>query len=115
MKTITQRVALAAATLLLVTLAACQSIGITADTFNKKLEVGYALVESTGNVATQLATAGKLKKDDVSNVIKTLEDAKLGLDVARSSHDATPAVADQKLQATLTVLEALQTYLNGVK
>lgn len=97
-------------------LVACQSLGIpTADTFNKKLLTGYSTVEIIGNTTNTLAQAGKISKQDATNVLEQASTAKVSLDVARSVHAENPDLGNQKLVASLTILKALQAYVGGVK
>lgn len=101
---------------LLMTLSACQSLGIpSADTFNKKLLTGYALVETIGNTSNTLLQAEKLSKQDAANVLQQASVAKISLDVSRTVYQENPQIGSAKLAATLTVLQALQSYVGGVK
>jgi hypothetical protein len=109
-------------------IAACAQFGIgQTDTFNKRIAAAYVLVQTVADSATAAVQSGKLKPADAQNVVTTGKAALAGIDVAKSVYaEACPAVgtatctapaADAKLTATLTVLQALQSYLatQGVK
>lgn len=100
----------------------CAQLGMSpADTFNKKLAAGYATVDAVAQGATQLVQQGKLHPTDQANVVATTKAGVQGLDLARSIYAqscppgspatcAAPA-ATAKLEATIAVLTAMQTYL----
>lgn len=102
-------------------LSACAQVGIVPDTFNKKLAIGYATVQTVAESAAFAYAAGKLSDADKNNVVTTSKAAITGLDLAQTIYAgvcpktapqpcAAPA-ADAKLQATLAILTALQAYL----
>ena len=98
--------------LLMVLLSACSSMGaLPADTFNKKLLAGYSTVEVLAKSAATLRAAGRLSDADRDNVVDTLRNATAGLDLAAQVGNADPAAGMTKLNATLSVLTALQAYL----
>ena len=97
----------------LLTLAAgCAALGVPSpETFNQRLAVGYSTVTEVRRAATTLLTAQKLSVADAENVLKQTDNARTGLDLAKSMHATTPLLAADKLSATITALSALQTYL----
>ena len=106
-------------TMLVAGLVACAAMGVpTADTFNKKLLGGYATVETVAKTASVLRTAGKLSDVDLNNVVATNRQAIAGLDIAAATAKTDLGAANTKLQATLVILTALESYLTsqqGVK
>lgn len=104
--------ALWAYTLILMALAGCQTLGIPqAETFNQRLAVGYATVTGTRQTALSLLQAGKIDAGDAQNVQNQADNARAGLDIARSLSATAPQAADSKLSAVLTGLNALDAYL----
>ena len=110
------------ATALVIGVSACAQLGLSpADTFNKKLAAGYATVDAVAQGATALVNQGKLGDSDKANVVATTKAAVQGLDLARSLYTqacppGSPATctapsATTKLEATIAVLTAMQTYL----
>lgn len=87
--------------------------GVSTETFNDKALVAHRTVEALANTAAILYQSGKLSDQDRSNTVATLNDAETALDIAASLNATSPALGQEKLQATLTILTALQTYLNG--
>ena len=103
-------------TFMMTALVACAALGVPqATTFNQKLEVGYTSIEAVADSATTLLKAGKLSKADAQNVLEQATNAKVAIDLARSVHDTNPTLGDSKLSSALTVLQALQVYVGGVK
>jgi len=108
-------------------LAACAQFGTPpVDTFNKRVAVAYATVQTVADGALSAYKAGKLSDSDRTNVVTTGRAAVQGIMVAQNLHlQACPLrpqvetpdpacsapAADAKLTATLAVLSALQAYL----
>jgi hypothetical protein len=102
------------AIVLLVLLSACQSLGLqTPTSFSERLAAGYASVTTVRDTTTSLLTAGKLTADDGRNIQNQCDTVRGGLDVARTLRANDLAAADAKLQATLTILNALDAYLKA--
>lgn len=100
------------AILLLSFLPACAQLGIpTAQTFNERLAAGYALNTAVRQSATTLLQSKAITANDGDSVLKTTDAARAGLDVAKSLAKTDMTAADAKLNATRTVLVALQSYL----
>lgn len=94
-------------------LAGCAQLGLpTADTLNQRLAVGYGTVTQIATTTSQLLAAKKITADDAQNVHTQATTAKAGLDIAKSLVSTSPAAAQTKLEATLVVLQAMQTYLS---
>ena len=98
--------------ILLGTLGGCASVGLpTADSFNERLAVGYASVTTIRQTATALLQAKKISADDGQQVLDQTNNARQGLDIARTLSKTNLAAADGKLTAIRTALNAVQTYL----
>lgn len=96
--------------LLVLVVAACSNIAAP-QTFNEKLAVGYGMVTAVRTSTTTLLTAKKISVDDAQNVQAQADNARAGLDIARSSFAGNPASAEAKLSAVTMALQALSTYL----
>lgn len=93
----------------------CTSLGIPQpQTFNQKALVAYSGVTAATDTANNLALAGKLSKSDAQNVVNTAQQAKDAIGIAITVHASDVNLGDQKLQATLVILNALNSYLAGV-
>lgn len=92
-------------------LSGCASLGMPApQTFNERLAAGYVSATSIRMSATTLLNGSVITSGDAENLQKQADVAREGLDIAR----ALPALqAEDKLQATLVILQAAQTYLCG--
>ena len=95
-------------------LTACAQLGLpSAGTFNERLAVGYTTVTTVRQSATTLLVAKKITADDAQNVLSQTDNARAGLDIARTMSKADPKAADAKLTAIRTILTGLQTYLTS--
>lgn len=104
--------------LCLALLVGCASLGMQApDTFNKKVAAAVTTVQTVADSAAAALAAGKLSKSDATNVVTTARAALNAIDVAEGLHSTDPKAADDKLAATLAILQALSAYLaaQGVK
>lgn len=91
---------------------ACAQLGLpTAQTFNEKLAAGYSSVTAVRDTATTLLVAKKISPDDAQNVQNQADNARAGLDIARSAHAVNATAADAKLTQVMAALTALQSYL----
>lgn len=114
------RILAALALIVLTACSACPSCTTTGGvmpltTFNEKIGTGYVSVQTIADAATLLHKAGKLNDSDATNVLAQDTNVKTALDIARSLHNTDPTAGDTKLTTTLTVLQALQTYLDSLK
>jgi hypothetical protein len=101
-------------TLLFIVLAlsACAQLGLKApETFNQKVAVAYGTTTQIRESATQLILVKKITPADAMNIQSSADMARLGIDTARQMHAANPDAADQRLNAVITGLNALATYL----
>lgn len=108
-------------------IAACSSLGMApTDTFEKRVAAGIVTVDAVATAADNALTSGKLSKQDAQNVAAGARVALSGIMVAQKLYtDACPlrpvletpdpacksAEAATKLDSTLAVLTALQSYL----
>lgn len=98
--------------LLLVLLSACSALGVPkAETFNQRALAAYTTVTAARDTSTTLFKAGKLSRDDFGNVIKQCDNAREGIDVARTLWAAKPTDGEDRLALAITILTALNTYL----
>lgn len=115
----------------ILTLQGCASLGLpVAQSFNERLASGYTTVtavrEATsawvdGQVRAAQAEPDQAKRDallkavkaDAQNIQAQADQAREGLDIARSLSDLNFEAAEERLVSTLRILEALQTYLEG--
>jgi hypothetical protein len=98
--------------LLCIVLTACSALGIpSAENFSEKLAGGYVAVTGIRNTAANLLTAEKIDSADAQNIQNTSDNARAGLDIARTLQGSDPTAAENRLTATLTVLTALEAYL----
>lgn len=102
---------LAAAWLLAALLVGCAAGTPQADTFNKKMAATYITVQTIADATTAGVKAGKISKADGANVAAQANAALQALDVARALYSSDPKAADDKLVATVAILQALQAYL----
>ena len=101
-------------TILLVMLTACQTIGVpTPQSFSERLAAGYVSVTAVRQSATTLIVAGKISAGDAENIQAQADNARTGLDVARTLRGTDVTAADAKLQAALTILTALDAYVRS--
>lgn len=93
-------------------LTACAQLGIPKpETFNERLAVGYSTVTTVRQTATTLLQAKKITADDAQNVQQQADNARAGLDIARTISKTDAKAADAKLTAVRSALTALQAYL----
>ena len=101
-----------AATILVAMFTACATLGMpTPKSFNERAASGYTTVTTVAQTTTSLLRAKVISVADAENVEKQATTAKEGLDIARSLHGSVPTAADQRLEASLVILQALQKYL----
>lgn len=95
-------------------MAACAAIGAPEpQTFNQKVAVGIASVTTVRQSATVLLNAGKISVDDAKNVQAQADTAMAGITIARSVGHTDQAAGQTKLNAALTILQALDAYLKS--
>ncbi len=98
--------------LTLTLLAACSQLGIPkAETFNQRLAAGYTTVTSVRNSARILLNASAISATDAQNVQDQADQARAGLDLARSMHTALPDAGEDKLLSAQKILAGLTEYL----
>jgi ABC-type Fe3+-hydroxamate transport system substrate-binding protein len=100
------------ALLLLALVTACASMGIpTPETFNERAAAATVTVTGVRSATLDLLKTGRINAADAQNAQDQADIARKGIDVARSIYKTDPAGADARLTATITALQALQTYL----
>lgn len=95
-------------------LTACQFLGLEQPrSFSDRLLVGYATVTSVRQSAETLLVAKAITVDEAVNVQQGADNARAGLDIAAQVESVDPKAADARLQASMTILRALNAYLEG--
>lgn len=92
---------------MLFTLAAC----VTPQSFEERLGTGYTTVTGIRDSAGIALDADKLSAANGDNVLKQTDTAREGLDIAK---DLGPELGKDKLNTTITVLGALDAYLQNL-
>lgn len=99
-------------TILFAVLSGCAAIGMApADTFAKKVAAADVTVQTVADGAAAALAAGKITKEEAASVSKTARKALAAIDAAESLHATDPKAAEDKLAATLAILNALSAYL----
>ena|SRR2546430_144055 len=100
--------------LFLLLAAGCAFLGVpTPTTFNERVAAAYTTTTEVVESTRSLLVAGKLRPDDAQNVLRQTDTVVAGLDIARSYSATNPIAANDKLTATLTILQGIQAYLNS--
>ncbi len=97
---------------LLTILVACAQLGLVApQTFDEKLTASLSTVTALRDSTLMLINAKKISSDDAQHVQDQLNNARSGIDVARTMSKNDPTGAATKLTSIHAALVALQTYL----
>lgn len=98
-------------------LSGCASTGTQLDTFNKKVAAAYATMETIADVGNAALESGRLTPDQAKPTIKMLREAVDLIDLAEHIYATDPNLANDKLNAALVILTAIQSALalHGVK
>lgn len=98
--------------LIFILLTACQSLGLqTPETFNEKASAAIVSVTAVRKSALTLLQAGVISSDDAQNVQAQADNARTGIDIARTIHATDPAAAENRITAVLVGLNVLSAYL----
>ena len=98
-----------AAAACLIALAGCASL--QPKSFNEKLAVGISTVIAARTTATVLLSARKITADDAQNVQNAADNARAGLELARTIHATLPEQGNARLNAVLVGINGITTYL----
>jgi len=97
---------------LMIGVTGCAQLGVQApQTFNQKAVAAHGTVEGIAKTALTLHQAGKLSESDRVNIVATLRSTEQGIDLATVVSKTDPVGGLTKLDASIAVLAALQTYL----
>lgn len=96
---------------LLVLLSACASYNLLPRSFNSTAQEGFNIVQGFGTTIITLLAADKIKPDDAQNAKDQAQNLKDGLDIAVSMQASGTPGAQDKLDATIIALRALEAYL----
>ena len=98
--------------LALVLAGACAYLGQpTPETFSERAAAAYTSVTTVRQTALELLQTGNITPADAQTVQDAADNARAGIDVARSIAIANPGQADNRLTAAITALTALNAYL----
>jgi hypothetical protein len=110
------RLELAAILAIMAVAAGCAALGITQPlTFNEQLAAGYQSDAGIATTADQLLKAGKISAADAQNVETQAVNLREALDIANMVEATDAATGGNKLQAAITAINALVTYLATFK
>jgi len=91
---------------------ACTAFGVRSpETFNERLAVGYVTVTTVRTTALSLLQSRQISVEDAENVQAQADNARAGLDIAVTLSGTDVTAAENRLAVSLTVLSALQSYL----
>lgn len=94
----------------------CQVLGdASPNTFNKRIAAGYISVTAIRSTTTTLLANNKITVPDARNVQTQADTAREALDIARSVHTTNAIAGQAKLDSTLVLIAATQTYLATLK
>ena len=98
--------------LALLLVGACSYLGQpTPETFNERAAAAYASVTAVRQTALTLLQTGSITADDAQNVQEGADNARAGIDVARTIAVTDAGQADNRLTAAIVALNALNAYL----
>lgn len=98
--------------LALILLTACSVLGMTTpQTFNEKEAAAISTVTGARSTAIALLTADKITAADARNIQSQCDNAREALVVVSALHATDPAAAENRLEAIVVGLNALNTYL----
>jgi hypothetical protein len=99
---------------LLLILTACAALGVPkADTFNKQVVVANGIVESVATTAASLHAAGKITDEERASVYQQGTEARAAIELVRQLHATDPMKAENRLNAIIVGLNALQSRLEA--
>lgn len=97
-----------------VNLTGCATLGVDAPkTFNEKVAVALSTVTIVRDTTISLLTADHITAEDAENIQTQANNARNGIDIARQLHATNPGPAENRLDAAVTILKALEDYLRG--
>lgn len=103
---------IAAGVLLVLTLVGCGVLQeLKPETFNQRVQAGYAGVTYVARSATTLRQAGKLTDRQRDNIADQAQNVKDGIDIADTLKGVDPDNAEAQLAATEAALKALRALL----
>lgn len=99
-------------TLLLTLLAGCALLGVqTPKTLNERVAAAYVSVTTVRQETLSLLQSGKITVTDAKNIESQADNARAGIDIASQLETTNPTQASDRLTVSLSVLQALETYL----
>jgi hypothetical protein len=102
--------------LLLILLAGCGILGVPQpQTLRERIAAAYVTEAAVRQTGLTLLQARKITPADNANVNQTADNARAGIEIARSLESVDPANANTRLQLSIEILTGLQQYLEGRK
>lgn len=99
-------------TLLMTLLAGCALLGVpTPNTLNERVAAAYVSVTTVRQETLSLLQSGKITATDAKNIESQADNARAGIDIASQLETTNPTQASDRLTVSLSVLQALETYL----
>lgn len=97
--------------LLVLIASACNTPGVQADTFNKRVVVANATIEQATKTVETLFVAGKINRSDAQSYNAKLTTAAKGIDSAVLIHATDVSGGENNLAAIIAILNAITTEL----
>lgn len=102
----------ALAVLAVLALSACAALGVaTPETFNEKEAAAISTVTGARSTAIALLTADKISATDARNIQTQCDNAREAITIASQIHATDPGAAENRLDAIIVGLNALNAYL----
>lgn len=93
-------------------LTACAALGVLSpQTFNEKEAAAISTVTGARSTAIALLTADKISAADARNIQTQADNAREAIAIASAIHATDPAAAENRLDAVIVGLNALNAYL----
>lgn len=93
---------------------ACAVLGVpTPESFNERAAAAYATTAAVRDSATDLLVAGRISVEDAENVQAQADNVRAGIDIARLAYAGDPPAAEDRLNAAIRILSALDVYLRS--
>lgn len=96
--------------------AGCSLLGVKPpENFEDHVANAYTALSTARDTSTALAQAGKIQEEDFADFIKQCDSAREAIQVSRVVHNIDQAAGQQRLEAAITMLNALNDYLERRK
>lgn len=93
--------------------AACSVVGVPAPkSFNDRVAAAVSSITTVRQTTIVLLERDKITAKDAQNIQNTANQARDGLEVARELYRIQPRSGEERLEATIRILESLQRYVD---